>query len=336
MLILGGVTLFLGVVGGIYLKWAESQPEIQTFQLTRSSSPQQPILKQIQIEATDAVSFSTGFFSDLYVFQNHELTCYHLLDSFNGDLNIQQRFKVFLEDEPTASYFVMNPGSPYYGKLFAAFSNKMMIFDSNEKVFIPFIDFENDSKITGIAVDSRHLFAADAELGIIFKVDDKKNLTRWGLPDQETGFAGFQKQRYTFFDLDVDPQKETIYVTHPDQFRVEAFSTLDGHWIPERSFERRTCCSDGSGEIFTGTENPASIILLGDGSFLTADAGPEPDVKNWKSDGSFRAKIDEPAVTAPMAPDQVPLTSITFTEDHAVRLLILLPTGRLFCMTVPP
>ena len=336
LLTLGIVTLLLGVAGGLYLKWAEPHPEISELHLVRSSAQPQPSLKQVQTEATNAISISAGFLNDLYVLRTQELCYYHLFDQANGNLKIRQRFKISLEEEPTASCFVMNSASPFYGKLFVAFSNKIMIFDPEEKILIPFIHLEEDSRITGITVDSRDLFAADAGQGVILKVDDQMNLVRWGLPDQTTGFAGFQKGRYVFFDLDVDPQKETIYVTHPDQFRIEAFSVLDGHWIAESSFEKRPLASNDSEETFTGAANPASILLLGDGSFLTTDSGPEPDVKSWKSDASFLAKIDEPAVTAPMSADQAPLTSITFTEDRGVRLLILLPTGRLVCMTVPP
>ena len=336
LLTLGAVTLLLGTVGGLYLKWTGSRPDISELHLTRSSTQPQPVLKQVQTEAANAVSISAGFLNDLYVLRSQELCYYRLFDQSNGNLKIRQRFKISLEEEPTASHFVMNSASPFYGKLFVAFSNKIMLFDSDEKTFIPFVHFEDDSKITGIAVDSRDLFAADAGQGMILKVDHEMNLTRWGLPDQTTGFAGFQKGRYAFFDLDIDSQNETIYVTHPDQFRIEAFSGLDGHWIAERSFEKRPLGADDLEENFTGAANPASVLLLGDGSFLTPDAGPEPDVKSWRNDGSFLAKIDEPAVTAPIAADQAPLTSITFTEDRGVRLLILLPTGRLVCLTVPP
>ncbi|MGI5831173.1 MAG: hypothetical protein ACOX6D_01360 [Thermoguttaceae bacterium] len=330
------VTIFLGAVGGIYLKWCEPSPDVSDFRLTRSSSGPTPSLALLSTEATNAVSVSAGFLNDFFVFQHQKLGYYRLFDTPNGGLQVRGLYDIPLDKVPTASHFVMNSESVFYGKLLAAFSNTICIFDPETKGFTPYIELNPEAEITGLAADSRDLFAADAGLGKFYRIDPKKEVSDWGLPSEEYEFPGFQKGRYSFFDLDVDTKNETIFVTHPDKFRVEAFSALDGHWIRERSLEKAPSRDGREDETFTGAANPASIMMLGDGSFLTTDAGPQPSVRIWKADGSFQAKVDSPAVTAPMAADQAPLVSITFTEIRAVRLLILLPTGQLACLTVPP
>ncbi len=332
---LGVITLLLGLGGGLYLRWAETSADAPNLRLTRTSSQPEPTLKFVQTESMGALSISAGFLNDFFVLTGKALSYYRLIDSPDNELLIKERYTISLEKTPTASCFVMRPDSPFYGDLFVAFADTIELYDPETMKFSPYIDLAPNANVTGMTTDGFDLFAADAGLGRLYRIDEEKNITPWGLPDEQTGFDGFLSGRYSFFDLDVDSKSETIYVTHPDKFRIEAFSALDGHWKEEESFEKAPSSDDVESESFTGAGNPASIIILGDGSFLTTDAGPTPNVKNWRRDGSFQAEINSSVIAAPIAADQAPLASITFTESRAVRLLILLPTGKLVCLTVP-
>ena len=333
--ILALLTFLLAVFGGIYLR--QSQPvNIPNLRMTHNSSLLAPSLQTVQTDATDAVAVSAGPINDFFVLKKNELLYYRLFDSQEGKLQVNKGYSIHLDEKPTASCFVMKPGSSFYKKMFIAFANSISLFDPETKIISPYVKFEAKSIITGLTTDGYELYAADAGLGIIYRVDRYGKIFTWGLADETTGFGGFLKNEYTFFDLDVAPKNETIYVTHPDKFRVEAFSALDGHWKEDESFEKRPMIGSKRGEFFSPDANPASIVILGDGSFLTTDAGPEPNVKSWYPDGSFQAEISLPEINAPIASDQAPLATITFTESRAVRLLILLPTGILVSFTGAP
>ena len=335
LLILALFTLFLAVVGGIYIKWKQpSHPS--DLRLSHTSSLPEPTLKTVQTDATGAITISAGTLNDFYVLTKDKILYYHLIDLPRGELLIRKRFEIELDERPTASCFVMRPGSYFYKKLFLAFANTISLFDPESKKLSQYIQFGSESTITGLATDGYNLYAADSGLGIFYRIDWDKKVSSWGMHDEKTGFQGFLKNRYKFFNLDVSQKNETIYVTHPDKFRIEAFSALDGHWKKDESFEKNPSNDTNQGETFTGVSNPASVIILGDGSFLTTDAGPEPDVKNWHSDGSFQAEIRLPEINIPIAADQAPLTTITFTESRRVRLLILMPTGVLVSFTSSP
>ncbi len=335
LLILASVTLFLAVFGGAYIKWAQSSnpPE---FRLSRTSSQPSPTLQTVQTDAIEAITISAGILNDFYVLTKDKILYYHLLDSPRGELQIRKRFEIELDKRPTASCFVMRPDSYFHEKLFIAFANSISLFDPESMTLSHYIQFEPESNITGLATDGYDLYAADSGLGIFYRIDRGNAVSSWGIPDEKTGFQGFSKNRYSFFDLDISQKNETIYVTHPDKYRIEAFSALDGHWKKEESFEKSPTDDNDQGETFTGVSNPASIIILGDGSFLTTDSGPEPGVKSWHPDGSFQAEILLPEINTPIAADQAPLVTVTFTESRRGRLLILMPTGMLVSLMASP
>ena len=336
LLTLGLLTFFLAILGGSYIKWCEQPLNTPNLHLHLAPSHPMPSLQTVQTDAMEALAISAGLLNDFFVLTEEKLLYYHLLDLPQSDLQVRKRCDIPLDKRPTASCFIMKPDSPFYGKLFVAFTNSVTLFDPETMEFTPYVEFGSDTAVTGLASDGYDLYAADSGLGIFYCVDIEKKVSPLGLPDERTGFGGFLKGSYSFFDLDVAPKSETIYVTHPDQFRIEAFSVLDGHWKEGESFEKKPPLHSDYGETFTGPANPASIIVLGDGSFLTTDAGPEPNVKSWHADGSFQAEISLPEINAPIAADQAPLATITFTESRAVRLLILMPTGVLACFTVSP
>ena len=333
--ILALVTLLLAIVGGVYLKLSPSQNE-PSFRLPHAPSLPAPTLQTIQTDAIGAVTISAGLLDDFFVFTEDELLYYHLFDSPQGGAQVNKRYTVHLDEKPTASCFITSPESPFYEKIFVAFTDSVALFDPETMRFSPHIEFGSESIITGLATDGYDLYAADAGLGIFYRIDREMNIFSWGLADEKTGFEGFSKNEYLFFDLDVAPKSETIYVTHPDKFRVEAFSALDGHWKEDESFEKKPRENTNRTETFSGIANPASITILGDGSVLTTDAGPEPDVKSWHSDGSFQAEISLPEVNAPIEANQAPLATITITKTRAVRLLVLLPSGILASFTASP
>lgn len=331
LLFLASVTFFLCLTGGIYLKLAERKSSVPHLDISPASHQPVPSFQVISTEFSNAVTLSAGLLNDFFVLDAKRLHYCYLLDSSNEELSIKERSFVDLTDTPTASHFVTNPESPLYGKLILAFSNRISLFDTETNNLNPYAELEKNVKISGITADERDLFISDAGNGCLYRINSEKQITEFGKPDGTTGFDGFQGDTYKFFDLDADPHTETIYATHPDKFRIEAFSALDGRWIRTRSWGNQH-----DKNIFSGKANPASIIVLGDRSFLIAEAGPNPSVKTFGADGKLIAEIDHPAVKESISPEEAPLVSITFTENRSVRLLILLPSGRLCSLTVPP
>lgn len=335
LLTLALVTLIISAAGGVYLSHVDPIPDVSN--MTFSSPPDRPILslKFTQLAKPRPTAMAAGADNDFYAAYPDQLVYYRMVDRTDGNVEAEEIWSRPLDEAPTALYFVVNAASPFLNKIILAYPNRLEIIDPDAENHhgVPFSSFDDSSRLTGIAADDRFIYVADAGLGEIAQLDfSGKRVKTIGQPDEKTGFEGFRKGGDGFFDLDIFPQSETLFAARPDRFRIEAFSVATGSWLKERSWENGPENEFG----FSGKENPAGLIALADGSFLTAEGGESPGVKNFDSNGTFLAEIDLPEITKPLHDREAPLLGITLSSEKWSRLLILMPDGKLGSLTVPP
>lgn len=170
------------------------------------------------------------------------------------------------------------------GTVFAGLGDRILILSPDASV-ATWPAPRDRARITSIAVDDRHLFAADAGNRRVWRYDRSGGPPfEIGARDPQRGIRGFHVPS-PFFDIAIGPDG-SVWAVNPGYHALENYRP-DGSLIS--FWERSSFAIEG----FSGCCNPAHFALMPDGSFVTSERGIAR-VKIHNADGSLRSVVAAP------------------------------------------
>ncbi|MFZ4413452.1 MAG: hypothetical protein ACOYOV_10250 [Bacteroidales bacterium] len=143
----------------------------------------------------------------------------------------------------------------------------------------------NESILTGIAVDNENVFVANAAERLLHQYDvNGKFINNIGKEDSLNGVPAVII-RSPFFDVAIGRDNE-IWMVNPGMYQLEAF---------DKKGNMKSSWGKPSDEIdgFCGCCNPTNIALLSDGSFVCSEKAI-PRVKIYSQSGVFSCVVAGP------------------------------------------
>ena len=334
LVLLGIVTLVILFVGWFYLAHTEPIPPKPKLDFPVTTEPTDLLhFVFTDLKESGGLDITAGQDNEFYVAYPDRVTCYRIDEKGFDEIQVTKEWDFPTSAPPTSIHYVRSYASSLWGKIFIAYPDRVEWVDSllRENGATPFFPLGEGSKISGIVSDEKSIFFADIGKKIVDQVEFTGKLVREiGAPDPERRFDGFQLKDSPFFALDIYPGTNILYVTNPGLFRVEAFSTLTGEWLPVESWEN----SPEKREGFSGDYNPAAIISIANQSFLTVERGSNPRIKNIDAIGDVIADLSDSLDLEPLPEGEIyRLAIVTSSATEQNRLLVLFPSGRLACFT---
>ncbi len=164
------------------------------------------------------------------------------------------------------------------GEIYIGFQNHIEVWDEKGLQIRSWPTGNKESIITGIAVNDKSVFAADADERLVHQYDFKgKLINNIGMGDTVKGVPEIII-RSAFFDVSIGRDNE-IWLANPGGYLLEAFDDKGN---------MKTTWGHASDEIdgFCGCCNPTNFTLLSDGCFVTSEKAT-PRVKIYSPEGKF-------------------------------------------------
>jgi len=164
------------------------------------------------------------------------------------------------------------------------------------------------SYFTSLAVSENAVFAADAGLRLVWKLDHSGKVTgKIGLKDTTRGIPGFVVPS-PYMDVALG-RGGTIWVVNPGRHQLE-------NYRPNGDLVSSWGSSGTALNSFCGCCNPVQMTLLSNGSFITAEKGIVR-VKEYDPTGTFKTVV---AVPPDLNPKE---TNLDLAVDSRGRILVL-------------
>lgn len=168
--------------------------------------------------------------------------------------------------------------------IFIGARDRVMIAGKNGEVHTRWPSLGESAWITGIALNDRHVFVADAGERIVWCFDRAgRFIRRIGEkdPDRKSGFV----VPGPYFTLAMAPDG-LLRVANPGRHRIEAYTAKGDHALSWGQFGNNL-------EDFTACCNPVSFDILADGSVVTCEKGLAR-IKVYDSSGSLTGVVAGP------------------------------------------
>jgi hypothetical protein len=151
------------------------------------------------------------------------------------------------------------------GDLYMGMREHVEVYDKNGVPKARWESLGERAIITSIAVSRQDVFIADAGNRIVWKYDKSgRKLARIGERDESKDIPGFVIPS-PYFDIAIDPDG-FLWVVNPGRHSLENY-TVDGNY--RTSWGEHSIKQEG----FCGCCNPTHIVILEDGTFITAEKG---------------------------------------------------------------
>lgn len=184
--------------------------------------------------------------------------------------------------ELTVSPFCMAADDEH---LYIGTKDNVVVSDKKGNVQSAWKNLGENAWITGIALDDRFIFIADAGQRIVWCYDLKGNFIRTiGKKDPERDIPGFVVPG-PYFDIAMAPDG-LLRISNPGNHRIEAYTIKGDREFFWGRFGNRL-------EDFTACCNPVSLTVLSNGDTVTCEKGVAR-VKVYDTFGNLKGFVAEP------------------------------------------
>jgi hypothetical protein len=195
------------------------------------------------------------------------------------DTSGREIFKKSIKNPSTAIFVSPN------NQIYLACKTYIEIYDMKGVLVKSLAEIDTGAFITSITMKDNRIIVANAggpEI-ILYKLDGNLE-SRFDGSRQESNEFGFVVPS-PYFDVDIDPEGE-LWIANTGLQKIQNY-TMDG--------KLRAFWGSNGYELqdFTGCCNPAQIIILSDGSFVTCEKGLVR-IKVYKSSGELEAFVAPP------------------------------------------
>ena len=175
--------------------------------------------------------------------------------------------------------------------IYVGFDHHVEVFSTTGESLASWTSLGDRARLTGIAVGDDHVFVADAGNKTIHRYDSQgKHLGKIGDKRETPGVPGFVVPSPYFAILLGD--EGLLWVSNPGRHRVEAY-TVEGTWEEPLTWGGSAMLQKPRITGFGGCCNPARLVRLPDGGFITVEKGIL-QVKDFDRDGNFRCVVTGP------------------------------------------